>query len=531
MAGMDSAEAGVWLLVGALVLNAFLLAASGRFAPRSGSYDPLLPRGLREPRPGGASARWAIGGLLALAAALRLRALEVGPWFDEIDTWIHYARRPLGEILTTFDSQNQHLVYSVCARLSILVFGDGVVALRLPAVVFGVASVWALWHFGLRLTDRREALFAAALLTVSYHHVWFSQNARGYTGLLLFTLLGSARLLDMLAQREPVGPRPAIAYGFWMALAAATHATAVLAVAAHGLIWLALLVASTRRTVGPNRWLPGLGLVFAASFGFLAYARVLPQFLDTLLAPTMPGQATQWKEPLWLVTETFRVLSLGLPGGQLTLVLGLLVGGLGLVSYARQSFSVLATLLLGAFLTAGAMVATKHNLWPRLFFFSAGFFVLIGIRGFAAWVALTAHAGLQSLSGALLTALLTLACLTSAATLPRVWAPKQDFRGALDHVQGSRGPRDAVVTVDMTVMPYRDLYGAGWSVVDNLPDLEAIERIHPRTWLVYTTPTRLQAEHPDLWAHLEAEYEASRTFWGTVSGGEVVVMTRSRPSD
>ena len=29
--------------------------------------------------------------------------------------------------------------------------------------------------------------------------------------------------------------------------------------------------------------------------------------------------------------------------------------------------------------------------------------------------------------------------------------------------------------------------GAGWATVDNLPDLEAIERIHPRTWLVYTT--------------------------------------------
>ena len=28
-----------------------------------------------------------------------------------------------------------------------------------------------------------EALLAAAFLTVSYHHVWFSQNARGYTAL------------------------------------------------------------------------------------------------------------------------------------------------------------------------------------------------------------------------------------------------------------------------------------------------------------------------------------------------------------
>jgi hypothetical protein len=525
----DVEVGGEALLVGAILLNAVLLVASRSLASRSGAFEPLLTQGLRVPRGGGPSAKWAIGGLLVLATVLRLHALEVGPWFDEIDTWVHYARRPLGEILTTFDSQNQHLVYSVLARCSILVLGDGVVALRLPAVMFGVASVFALWRFALRVTDRREALFAAALLTVSYHHVWFSQNARGYTGLLLFTLLGSTCFLDMLATREPRGPRRAIAYGFWMALAAATHATAVLAVAAHGLIWLALVATSTGRTVGPNRWAPGLGFLFAASFGFLAYARVLPEFIDTLLAPTMPGQATEWKDPLWLVKETLRVLSQGLPGGWLTLALGLLVGGLGLFSYARQGLNVLAVLLLGAFLTGAAMVATSHNLWPRLFFFSAGFFVLIGIRGFAAWVALTARAGLQSLSGGLLTALLTLACLTSAATLPRAYGPKQDFRGALDHVQSSRGPRDAVVTVDMTVMPYEDLYGAGWSVVDNLPGLEAIERTHPRTWLVYTTPTRLQAEHPDLWHRLETEYEESRTFWGTVGGGQVVVMTRARP--
>jgi hypothetical protein len=243
----------------------------------------------------------------------------------------------------------------------------------------------------------------------------------------------------------------------------------------------------------------------------------------------MPGVETEWKSPLWLVAETLRVLARGLPGGRLTLGLGLLVGGLGVLSYGRQSLSVLGVLLLGAVLTAAVMLATGHNLWPRLFFFGAGFFVLIAIRGFTTWVVLTARAGLQGLQGGLTTALLTLVCLTSAATLPAAYWPKQDFRGALDYVEGARGPRDAVVTVDMTVMPYRDLYGAGWESVDNLPDLSAIERIHPRTWLVYTTPTRLRAEHPDIWGRLESDYEESRTFWGTVGGGEVVVTVRTTP--
>jgi hypothetical protein len=525
---------GVWMLKGAMVLCGALLLAGLRWVPRTGTFEALVPRGVIEPRAGGASAKWGIGGLIALATVLRLHALEVGPWFDEIDTWLHYGRRPLGEIVSTFDSQNQHLLYSVLARLSIVTLGDGVFALRLPAAILGVACVPALWLFARRVATGREALFAATLLTVSYHHVWFSQNARGYTGLLLFTLLGSTAFLHLLSRREPEGVAAPLLYGLSMALAVAVHATAVLAVAAHGLIWLGLLLTSRGRRVGLNRWAPGWGFLFATGFSLLLYALVLPQFVETLLAPTMPGAETEWKNPWWLVTEAVTVLSAGLPGGQggqLLLALGLLVGGLGAASYGRQGWAILATLVLGAVLTGGAMVATGHNLWPRLFFFSAGFFVLIAIRGFAAWVALTARAGLERMAGGLLTALLTLVCLTSASMLPTVYAPKQDFLGALEWVEAEKRPGDAVVAVDMAVMPLRELYGAGCQTADNLPGLQAIERIHDRTWLVYTTPTRLKGALPDLWEHLEAEYEESQTFWGTVSGGEVVVMIRPRPPE
>jgi hypothetical protein len=126
---------------------------------------------------------------------------------------------------------------------------------------------------------------------------------------------------------------------------------------------------------------------------------------------------------------------------------------------------------------------------------------------------------------------LTLACLTSAATLPTVYGPKQDFGGALTFIELRRGPEDAVLAIDMAAMPYRDHYGVGWPEVDNLADLTAIERMHPRTWVVYTTPTRFRAEHLDIWRRLEAEYEEARTFPGTVNGGEVVVMVRARPAE
>ena len=65
-------------------------------------------------------------------------------------------------------------------------------------VLFGLASILALYLFGRQVTSASESLLAAALLTFSYHHVWFSQNARGYTGLLFWTLLSSWLLLRAL---------------------------------------------------------------------------------------------------------------------------------------------------------------------------------------------------------------------------------------------------------------------------------------------------------------------------------------------
>src|SRR5205807_7011676 len=55
-------------------------------------------------------------GLIALIGlALRLPHLGDGLWLDEILTLVDYVRMPLAGIVTTFDNQNQHLLYSASA--------------------------------------------------------------------------------------------------------------------------------------------------------------------------------------------------------------------------------------------------------------------------------------------------------------------------------------------------------------------------------------------------------------------------------
>lgn len=523
---LSSVSSSAWLLALGLIASTVLFVVARRYTQSGADAQPLLARGLEAPSPASARSLWILVALLALAAVLRLRALGQGLSFDEIDTLVHYARRPLAQIATTFDSQNQHLLYSLCARVAVLVFDDEAFAVRLPAVVFGVASIWALFHFARLVTGEREATAACALLTVSYHHLWFSQNARGYTGLLFFTLLGSASFLEMLRAREPRGLAQPITYGVCMALGALTHATAVISVVAHFAIWLALVVRPRSRAAGANRWQPFWGFAFAASITFTLYAWVLPQFVETLLAPTLPGKATEWKDPLWLARELLDGLARGVPGGMPLIGIGAVLALVGVVSYARQGLAVLATFLLGAALMAGALIATHHNLWPRMFFFVAGFAVLIALRGVAESVRFLVRKRSSTRARAWTTAAFVLACVASAASLRFVWAPKQDFEGALAFLEAEQREGDAVVTVGMTTLPYTELYGKNWPAVDNADALASLEALHRRTWIVYTTPTHMQAAFPDVWKRVRESYREAGVFWGTLAGCEVLVSVR-----
>jgi hypothetical protein len=188
-----------------------------------------------------------------------------------------------------------------------------------------------------------------------------------------------------------------------------------------------------------------------------------------------------------------------------------------------------------------ALLATKHNLWPRMFFFGAGFYVLVALRGIVEWTRIFSFGQLPGLLNRLTLAALSLACLVNAASMPMAWLPKQNFEGPREFLAQALRPGDAVVTVGMTTLPYAAYFTEPWPSVD-IPDaarpdsqrsldaLLAIEAAHPRTWIVFTTPPQLLARQPLVWQRIESEYTAQReTFWGTLGGGEVVVARRDRP--
>lgn len=458
--------------------------------------------------------------VLMVGAALRFTGLNEGLWYDEIATLVRYVRRPLAEIVTRFDTQNQHMLYSVLGHVSVSAFGESAWALRLPAAVFGVASLWAVWWFGTLVTSRREALLAAGLLSVSSHHVWFSQDARGYSMLLFWTLVGSGLFLKLL--EGPDRPKRLVfGYAAVMALATWTQVAGGFVVAAHLLIYVALAVMDSRRGVSPARE-PRLAIVLAGVLTVILYAPVLPAMAHTLAAPGATGGASEWKSPLWFAAEAARGLARGVPGGWVALLAGATVALVGVVSYSRRSLAVSMLLLVPGLVTAAVMLVTAHNLWPRLFVFALGFAALIAVRGGFALCEMVfgARAPLVATAGAVAVG------LASAWTVPRVWVPKQDFGAARAFVETSRRPDDAVVTVDMTRLPYRDFYRTGWIAADSQTNLAALQPASGRTWVLYTFPERLRAVDPALWESIRCCFTEARRFPGTVQGGTIWVMVR-----
>ena len=476
-----------------------------------------------------ARAWWLPAGLALLALVVRLPGLNGGLWADEIYSAVYAFRTPFPASLWEFHGDNKHPFYSILAHASLSVFGEAPWALRLPAVAFGVATIPMLYALGRRLTTTREAAFASAILAVSYHHAWFSQNARGYS-VLAFCAVASTWLLVRVL-REGDG-RAAAGFAVCIAIGAYTHLTFVFAVLAQFLVALLAALGWPRRWQRPD-WRVALGMfAVGGALSLLFYAPMLQKVISFFLHKESFLQGVS--SPSWAVAEAIRVLQLGVGGGVMlgaglvVLVAAAVVGLSGLVSYWRSDIQVALLFTLPAASMLGGAFAGRGTMYPRFFFPLVGFALLIGVRGAfvtARWLAQRLGRPSFSQRGAEVALWLVLAA--SAASLPRNWRlPKQDYEGALRFVDGARGPGDAVGTVDMTTEIYGRYFEQSWHDVRDVATLEELRR--DRTlWLVYTFPRYLARYNARLAVLVSQECRSARVFPGSVSGGEVLVCTLS----
>jgi mannosyltransferase len=463
-------------------------------------------------------------GLIVFALVLRSVGLNSGLWVDEIYSVLWSFRGSFGDVLTYYRGDNKHPLYALLANLSAGIFGESSWSVRLPAMLFGVATIPMVYTFGRLVGSKREGLLAAAILTVSYHHVWFSQNARGYSMLAFWTLLTSYLLLRGLREGRP---SLWLWYGVAAALGVYTHLTMVFTVVAQALVAGWELIAQARRRERTADWRAvALGFVLSALLTLLFYAPILGQVIEFFT--NKPSELKGVSSPGWAAQEAVRVLKLGLGAGfglgAVVLVGGIVLVAAGVLSYMRQSFTVLLTIGLPAAVTVAGALVTRGTMYPRFFFFLIGFALLIAVRG-ALELSGTAKQGVRRYFAPVFVGLIVVASLASLPANYRY--SKQDFVGAMRFVEASKAAGDRVVSVGVTMEPYQALFRRPWRYVSTAGDLADV-RTRGRVWLVYTFPRYVARQTPEIWAVIQEQCTQRRVFRGTVGDGDLVVCTLER---
>lgn len=527
----ESLAAFRWIALGLAAVLALTAALPRRLFAHPGLAPAVTGLRLGPARPLPAADRrevLALVALVGLGAVLRVVRLDTDLWLDEIATLVDYMRAGLLDNLFFYGAANHHILNSLLGHVSIAVLGEAAWTVRLPAVLFGIAGLPACYYLARALTDRREAFLATLLLALSYHHIWFSQNARGYTAMIFFMLLGTGLYVRALA-RNRTGTW--VLYGVVMSLGVWSLLNTAFVIAGHGLAYAALWLRRAGRRVDHRPLLARLGATGAATaLGIL--------FLHSLALPaivayyTGGGTEMGWTDPLGFVRVVLAGLSAGLGAvGLLAVAVG---GGLvlaGTVSYARQSPLVLALLALPAVLNVVALVVLQFGAYPRSFLYVLPFLLLLVVRGLfvtarfvgARWT------GMPVAPRRLATAATLALALVSAASLAFLYRyPKQDYTGALAYARAHAGEGERICAVGYARTSYQAYHGPELCFPETVEALHDLRRTHG-VWVLYSFPRDMRRHFAPVYDHLQEQFELVATFPGTLGDGYLYV-THAAPS-
>ena len=460
---------------------------------------------------------------LALAAALRMLLLgQNSIWLDEAVV-VRATQTNWGDLFGLLQVSDAHPpLYYVLVKAWVSVAGTSEVALRLPSVVFSVASVALTFMLARRVCSNTVSLLAAFLLSVSPFQIMAGQEARMYP---LLEVLVLASTLALVAATERGGLLRWAAYALAATLMVYTHYLSFLVLAAHGL-WVLL---TAPRQLG--RWL--LGIV-AAAILFLPWE------------PSLWFQAHHIHDSTFYVNankllDLTDVLGLTAFGGSLVGMAGYLRGGrlggleqvivllpflgvlgFGIRALARRDLRGLALVGLPLVVPVGAMLGlsiVRPMFVPRWFSFLGPFYCVVLAEGIVA-----ASAGLLADRARAIAGITAGLVLYSVPMLTAYYlspdAHPFRWREAAQFVERRMRPEDYIVYVTPAKLPFTYYFHHADPSLTLTPREEAavrggrpfdatwahaLARTHPRVWLVASLPLS-DAARARLFGALETSY-------------------------
>lgn len=300
-----------------------------------------------------------------MGLALRLQGFARSLWFDEL--WS--TRVKLGDAMELARQAWRDIhppFYSVLMFLWIHLFGDGERSVRLVPLAAGLAAIVLTFVLASRWLSRPAALTAAALLTCSPVHIWYSQEARPYS-------LSIALLLLAALTTEWLRDQPGRSAWRWLHAAALGFAMGSHFFVAPIALGLAAAAAWTKHP--DRRWLVKMTMVFAAIWLVYAALRIATGTLEVgrdYLRPFTPHEA-------WLLFFNWFALGSVVSGRAQVLLqiaaAGLFVWGwLRLAPTARATvaamlFAIPATLLLAMLVGRSQLYIERSAVFGLPFFF------------------------------------------------------------------------------------------------------------------------------------------------------------------
>lgn len=111
-------------------------------------------------------------------------------WLDEAMLALNIVNRSFAELLTPLDyRQNAPLLFLMLERLSVEILGNNEYALRLPSLIFGIASIILFYQVLKRYTNPNVVLFSLGFFAISEPLIYYSSEVKQYSCDLAVSLL------------------------------------------------------------------------------------------------------------------------------------------------------------------------------------------------------------------------------------------------------------------------------------------------------------------------------------------------------
>ncbi len=212
----------------------------------------------------------ALGAIMLLGGALRFYGLAIQSlWSDELASWYFSRADGVGQVVSNVREDIHPPGYFVILHFAQRVFGDSEWALRLPSAVAGWLCIPAIYLLGRRIYSEREGLIAALLVAVSWAGIYFSQETRSYSILILLSIVTAYLwwgVIRGLREERRLPAAETIAYIVVAILCAYAHYFGALLIALQGAALALLAYRAILRVVliyvpislAYVLWLPGM---------------------------------------------------------------------------------------------------------------------------------------------------------------------------------------------------------------------------------------------------------------------------------